>query len=37
MNKLQRIYRELRKYLSKADARYAAHKLILLQEEGNLF
>ena len=37
MSKLQRIYRELRKYLDKDDARYAAHKLMIMQHEGNLF
>lgn len=37
MSKLQRIYRELRKYMGKADARYGAYKLMLLHHEGKLF
>ena len=30
MSKRQRIYREFRKYLGKADARYATAKLFIL-------
>jgi hypothetical protein len=30
MTKIQQVYRELRKYLPKEDARYAAPKLVAL-------
>lgn len=33
MTKLQRIYRELRKYVSREEARYAAPKLIEIWEK----
>lgn len=36
MTKLQKVYRELRQYMSKDDARYAAPKLIELWNAANL-
>jgi hypothetical protein len=32
MTKTQRVYREIRKYLSREDARYAAPRLVQLSE-----
>lgn len=37
MSKVQRIYRELRKYMGKAEARYGAYKLMLINFERNPF
>lgn len=37
MSKVQKVYRELRKYMGAAEARYGAIKLVAMHEAGNLF
>ena len=37
MSKVQKVYRELRRYLSREDARYGAIKLVAMHRAGKLF
>lgn len=36
MSTLQQVYRELRRYLTREDARYAAPRLVALRANGGL-